>query len=195
MHHKGFVVFIFYFLLHYKGTVAQSSINAHTLCACALRPTSQKICKGSSYLKNEPNFVVGLNVLTNLTDAFSLILCGAVLLFITIDNETILTWHLFSANQSQIQTSHVPAYLHFSNNEKNVVRLACATMYDVQKELCTFDVLSSQKGEQWSKKFLFFLFFLFALMNERVKRLTFSIVKVCCGGALLFLVCCSGTLN
>ena len=44
------------------------------------------------------------------------------------------------------------------------------------------------------QKVFIFLFFLFALMNERVKRLTFSIVKVCCGGALLFLVCCSWTL-
>ena len=114
-----------------------------------------------------------------------------------VDNETSLTWHLFSASQSQMQTSHVPAYLHFSNNEKNVARLACATTYDAQKELCTFDVLNSQKGEQWNNKASksYFLFFLFALMNERVKRLTFSIVKVCCGGALLFLVCCSGTLK
>ena len=115
-----------------------------------------------------------------------------------VDNETSLTWHLFSASQSQMQTSHVPAYLHFSNNEKHVMRLKCVTVYDVQKELCTFDVLSSQRVNSETikpQKFFYFSFLSFTLMDERVKRLTFSIVKVCCGGALLFLVCCSGTLN
>ena len=118
----------------------------HFMCLCVETNQPIYIYKGSSHLQSEPNFVARHTGFNQFHRCFTC-LCGAVLLFITIDNEVSLTWLLFSASQSQMQTSHVPAYLHFSNNEKHVARLVYA-VYDAQKELCTFDVLSSQKGEQ-----------------------------------------------
>ena len=95
--------------------------------------------------------------------------------------------HLFSANQSQMQTSHVPAYLHSSSNKKNVACLHVLLCMMPRKSyvlpMCSAAKRVSSEAAK-PQKFFYFSFLSFTLMDERVKRLTFSIVKVCCDGTL-----------
>ena len=93
-----------------------------------LRLASKKYVKTASIYWTILIFVAEFTALTNFAGITSLVYVGGVVLFASVGNEPTLTWYLFSANQNQMQTSHVPAYLHFSNNKKYLCAL-CILLY------------------------------------------------------------------